>query len=828
MPAFITAINYLLQQKNGWPPGNGLRLLLLTAACLLGSAPTLALTAASDNIHQQALTAARSGNYKSALTQLRTLSQRYPKKVIYLYDYITVLGWAEKDTEVLAKLPLIKLDKAPNYVLETLGKSARNLKRYPLSIHIYRAAVHNNPDRIESILGLILSLADNGQQPEAAVLTAKLQRQPASAKILNTRAYTFIKQKKYFRALDAYQQTLKSEPNNRQARKGVILLTARLGAPHLAADMATKAKGLFTTTELEAIDRDKTAMAIRWGRLPGKKGAPASSDTDNAIHSLEKKLQPSAVNNNDPRKQRKLRYDLIEALYDSQRYIDVIAVYAALLDTEESIPDNVLVAVASSYLQLKAPARAISLLRQIAQRQKDNFTTRLTLVYALVDNEQFDEAQAMISRMAAEEPVWKKKTKFQTRKKNPKKFQANVTAAMIAAFADDLEEAQSEIQTLLTKAPNNSDLRTDLGYIYLWRGLPQSALREFNIAHIAEPDFLPPRQGQVSALFDLSAFRHSQKALQKLATQQPLNAGVKKLQRAWQLHRMHELRLSTGYGLSSGNQAGSKDFNLDASLYSRPLNYRYRPFIYSHYATAKFPEGRGQYRRLGIGTEYRQRQLTVTSMLTFNSDGIATNGGLSLNALWLLTDHWRLGAGYDSNSNGIPLRGRLNEQIDGWSVNMDVSYYFHESRRIDSSLQTIHFSDGNTRQSFQATLFQRLITRPHYKLDGSASLYTSTNNRLNAPYFNPEQDLNLNLSVINEWLLYRYYERSFRHRLGISLGSYSQKNFGGSISEQIFYEHQWNPDDTFEITYGISLANKTYDGLSEYQSRLYLTLDWLF
>lgn len=770
---------------------------------------------------------ARAGHHEAALDTLAALVERHPGQVLYLHDYVTVLGWAERDEEALSRLDAIDMEKAPEYVLEALAKSARNLKRFPLSIQIYRTAVRRFPERIQSALGLAMSLADQGSGGEAtAIVERLLQHHPGRSDILNTLAYVQLQQKAYFQALAAYERVLEADPENRDALRGRILITARLGAPHLAADMAARSPGLLSAAELDAIQRDRTAIAIRWGRLPGAEGTPSGEDSDQAITTLRARLaQPPGGS---PAIRRSLQYDLMEALYDRQRYREVIDVYESLGMPPPQIPDRPLAAAAGSYLQLKAADKALPLLQVIRKRNPQDFDTALMLVYAHVDNEDFAAAQALANSLGEQEAPWKGGRQGIPRRPNPHKLEADVTAILVQAFADDLEGAQARMTTLLANAPNNTGLRSELGYITLWRGLPQEALQEFRIAQALNPDLLDARLGEANARLDLYDFRNSHLLLQKMERRHPRDPGVKRLQRTWAVHNMRELYLTTGYGKSTGVQEGSEDFNIDAWLYSQPLKYRYRPFLYTHYATARFPEGDAQYGRVGVGLEYRKHRYRLVSTLTRDDDDRNVNAGLSLNGLWKLTDHWHLGAGYDSNSNDIPLRGRLNEQVEGWSGNLDLTYYFHESRRIDAGIQYLDFNDGNIRKNARATLFQRLVTRPHYKLDGTLGAYASSNTRNITSYFNPGKDLNLDITLVNEWLQFRQYERAFRHRLGLSIGSYYQESFGTKGIGQLFYEQQWNPNDTFGITYGILRARKAYDGDMENYTRLYLTLDWRF
>jgi biofilm PGA synthesis protein PgaA len=290
---------------------------------------------------------------------------------------------------------------------------------------------------------------------------------------------------------------------------------------------------------------------------------------------------------------------------------------------------------------------------------------------------------------------------------------------------------------------------------------------------------------------------------------------------------MRELWVQASATFSSGSQFGSRDLDLDTRLYSVPQKLRYRVFGRDYLAQATFPEGKAAYHRFGAGLEYRARDLELSGEL---SDGFGRDAGvgLALRGLWMADDHWRFSGAYDSYSNEVPLRGRLNDDLDGWSLGANAEYRVHESRSFAAGLQYLEFSDGNQRTIENASAFQRLINRPRYKLDGRLGIYASQNTRNATSYYNPGSDLSLDASVINEWLLMRRYDRSFLHRLGLSLGMYEENGFSDKLVPGLFYEHEWRLYDRINLIYGVALNRPAYDGVYETHTRLYLNLHWRF
>ncbi len=480
--------------------------------------PAMADSGGDEARYQQALTQARAGKYTPALATLKELLDQHPAHLPYLYDYLTVLGWAEQDNQALALLPRLEISHAPLYTLESLAKSARNLHRYQTAAEIYREALRRQPQRLTAAIGLASTLADMGRFVDAqGTLEAHAVRQPDHPDILATQAYIMERRGDDFAALRVYERMLRLFPSNRTARRGRILVSARLGAPHLAAALARRAPGLLSPTELEAISSDRTAITIRWGRLPHGDPATRFEETDEAITELETRLQALAVTGRtDSPRALQSRFDLMAAYLDRQRVKEVVALYETLPETARRPPSYVLNTAANAYLQLQQPERARDLLREALEQQPDDFDSRLALVYALVESEAFPEALALVDRLSAEQPAWLGQGPPAYRRENPRRLTADSSAALVRAFADHLGEAQRRLENLSDQAPHNAALRTQKAYVYLWRGWPRRALEDFRIALDIDPRQLDAQTGSSQALLELADYRQGQTLLRGL------------------------------------------------------------------------------------------------------------------------------------------------------------------------------------------------------------------------------------------------------------------------------------------------------------------------
>ncbi len=811
----------------------GWRFFFLFVALFAGSvAAEIPLEGNATALHQEALGFARAGESERALAQLSLLRAHFPERPQYYYDYIAILGWEERDAEVLQHADQLELEQLPPYVLETIGKSARNLKRYDFAVQAYQAAVQRAPLRLQSRLGLALALSESqrGEEALAVIRDHSAVDDAEVLELLEAEAYVNISLKHYFAALARYEKILQLAPDHLNGLRGRILMTYRLGAPHLASSMVKNHPGLLTADEVSAINRDVAAISIRWGRLPAfssdAERAQKQRVTEAVVYLKRRLVELSEAGQGESIQYQRVAFDLMVALQALQRMPEVIELYQQLAAQAATFSRHALIAAADAYFMVEEPEMARDLYLEVLSAGKQTVAVQLSLFYAYIECEEYDNAIELIDRLNREQPEWKRLADSARPAQNPDKVPVEITAAYARAYIDQLAEAQNRLEPLNRQAPANLDIRTSLGYIYLWRGWPRRALEAFEIGGFQDPDYLDAAIGRVHARYALYEFPLVEQGIDALNRRYPESSRLKNVNRLWQLHNMRELRIDFSRGLSSGVQEGSRDLTLNSYLFGRPLQSHYRPYLHHLHAQARFPEGTSIYRRIGAGIEYRGRDLELRSELARNLGG-AADIGLNSEGVWMIDDYWSLSANLDSYSNDVPLRGRA-QGVDGWGSGIGVSYRFHELRRIDTSLRWLEFSDNNRRQSAGASLDQRLITKVDYKLNGILSLNTSKNSRSGTPYFNPESDATIQLGLINEWLLKRHYHYAYRHRLTLTVGQYQQKNYGGKQIWTVRYEHQWNFNDRTELRYAISRGQRAYDGVTEFREQFDLSLRWRF
>lgn len=529
-------------------PFGGWNLVWMVVLCVIGWTGAIHAADSPKLRYEKALQLAGDGKHDAALPMLQQLAEEFPKEPFYLYDYMTVLSWAGRDQEVLSLQSRVDLAAAPLYLLETLGRSARNTRDFPLAIRFYEMATEKAPERVESGLGLARAYSDHGAPEKAIPLLKRLdEKHPKRVDILEALGEAYRLDQKGIEALAVYHRILDLNPEHREAQRQRILIASRLGAHDLAASMAREKPALLSNEEFERVIGDQAAQSIRF-----QKAAAAIPLLQEQLSRLEERGESHS-----PAYQR-ARFDLMAALRDRDRMEEAIVLYEALSAEGIEMPDYALRAAADAYIHEQDPEKARDIYLKILERNPDDFNDKLALFYAYFDTGEYSSALKLIDTVAAEE-------------QDPsRKLRAESVAAMGSAWAGQLSKAQRRFEWLLERHPNDPYLHSNLGYVYLWRGWPRRAKEEFQLSQSIEPAVLDAQIGEVGAERDLFEFRAAEEGIIGLETRYPDHRQVERLRRSWNIHNMRELRVAVSGRHNSGMQEGARDLAVDLLLYSRP------------------------------------------------------------------------------------------------------------------------------------------------------------------------------------------------------------------------------------------------------------------
>jgi biofilm PGA synthesis protein PgaA len=780
---------------------------------------------------RDAITQARAGDYGRAVPTLKSLSERYPERAELRNDYIVVLGWAGDDAAAVAQADKVDQDTAPAYVLEGLAGSARRAKRPALAQALYGRAAQRFPQRVEPRIGLIHAALDAGRTEEAGRQANQLaQAYPRDRAVLQVQGDAASARGDHFGALKAYQAVLDQSPEDRDALQGKARTLVRLGTPQLAADLARAHPAAFTPAQAADFAADSTAYQIRWGVAAADQnhGPERFAELDKAIAQSDA-VAARALDRNAPLTpvERRLVLDRITALQARARMQETVDLYEAMAARPEPLPAYVKSAVASAYLYLRKPERARDLYREAVAAEPDNTGAQLGLFYALAESEDHRGAREQIEKLAANTPETINAYSAPTTQPNPYYLPVQIARAQAPLLANRPGEAWAQLRDLHARAPASVSVDTAYASSMRARGWPRLAEQELRGGSLT----IDPRDSgalgeRAGALLEMRDYRGAEAELAAGRAVAPEDQRVLRSGRLWQVHNMNELIVESAYGRSSGGgPAGSRDFELDARLYSKPYSYNWRAFGHGYTSQARFDAGTGRYDRLGAGLEYRSPRWVASGELAhdINRDKPAA----TLQAAYSPDDFWSFSAIGENDSLETPLQAR-QAGVTAWRGGLGATWRAHESRRIGITYDHLRFSDGNGRDIMAARWTERVVAGPIYKLEVTGTVAASRNSNGNAAYFNPSRDQQVDLEFANEWLQWRRYERAFRHRFIATVGHYWQESFGGSPVYGARYEQEWSADDRLVLRYGVGRTLHSYDAARTGRNYVYVALNWRF
>lgn len=777
-----------------------------------------------EELRTQAVQSARSGDYSLAIDILERLLARNPGNIDAFHDLLIILGWAERDSQLMQLADRLDAETAPVEVLEALAKSSRNIGDFDQSIRWYEHAISRVPDSLEGHLGLALTYADLGRREQALrVLGSVSIDERNRSRVLLVKAYIFRSSADFPQAIAAYNEILANDPDHRIALRGKILAMQRLLLPAQALDIANANPGVLTKDELGQLYTDWGAVQIRWANQ-------TATGKSLAEYPLEKVLaQVSATGRrfaDSVSVQQRTRFDRIVALRSRQRMTEVVSEYEQLFAGVDGIPAYVLGAAAGAYLYLRQPEKAQELLLRALQQEPDSFELNQDLFYVYVDLEQHRQAKELAEKLRQSQPVWNQVPGSRVFKSNPRRMQAEITAGLSLAFADQLALSQARFEDLLSKAPHNTDLRHELATVYRRRGWTDRAAFEYQQVLSVEPELTAADVGYAHALLDRRHYELADRKISRLVDELPARQDVMRLRQRWDRHDEFKYHIDASHGDSSGVQFGSEQYRIDGYFFVKPLAYRWRPFIHTTDAFAEFPEGDSTRRRIGAGIEYRGTDwLGGLELNTDRNSGgeLGVSGSLE----WAASDYWSLAALWETQSDAVPLRGH-RVGVDADRVGLRLGYRDSESRQVSISAEQLKLSDGNTRYHWLGQLSQRVVSRPVYKLDLNAEIYAAKGSAQSVVYYNPRRDSSVLVTAINEWRTYRRYGFAFTQQFIIGFGYHQQDSFGTGSIGSLQYLANFDVNEGLSLQFGVQRTRNVYDGEREYATFFTLAIGGSF
>ena len=805
----------------------------LTACAVL--APALAW-AAPTHEYDALIARARAGDYEPALAMLRQQGPGAGRQAVY--DHIVIASWAGKPAETAAAYETLPAAAAlPADIQLAAARAYRDLQRWPEALAAYRAGLRRHPGQAAFAAGEIMTLADAGQTAAAREAgQAWIKREPRNADARLALSYVHVRLRQPYEALHQADQALAIAPGTPYVLREYIDALSRARMAEQALALARQHPDLYNAAQLRRFEADAVAQQVRLASMPTRSEAERFVIADRALARYAD-LIPAWQALGEPAQADVLRarIDRLHALHARVRMADLVAEYEALRAQGVAVPRYALNDVASAYLYLRQPEKARDLYREVAAddawRQddpEDRLSTETGLYYALAEAEQFDQTAPVTDAVGSGYAPWLYYKGQATRNPNDLKLASAQTVASARLLADDTVAAQQQQEDMVANAPNNSTLRADLASTYRKRDWPRASERELKLAETLAPRALSVENGQGFTAMDLQEWRQAEALSADTLARAPDDLTSRRLAREWEVHNKAELRIEGYRGLASDSPVnGNGDFGIDAVLYSPPIDYNWRAFGGGGYATGNFEEGRGNYRWLRTGVEWRGRDLTVEGEVSTHSYGHGVKPGVRLSAAYDLDDHWQVGGGGEIMSRETPLRALTND-ISSNRLNGFVRWRANERREWTLSLAPSRFSDGNQRWELGLAGRERVYTAPHLKADLTLDLSTQRNNRDDAPYFNPRSDLMLLPGARVTHTLYRRYETAWEQIGTLGAGTYTQQGYGTGGVIALGYGQRYRANDVLDMGAMVTGISRPYDGVRERELRIVFDLAYRF
>ncbi len=703
------------------------------------------------------------------------------------------------------------------------ARAAREENLQEDAARYYARASAQDPANPEYKIGRIYALTDAGQGEAACQAGWALVREramlPAGWEALG---YALRNAGHHAEALLAYTKLLALQPDSREGRKGRILALNKTGASHLAVVYLDKSPGLFSTDDERRIRYDSAVQRLHWERAETRLRELDFANTDPALGSMER-LTDGTSWTHEPG----YRGDRIVALVQRKLHADAIAEFEAWsAQPDAAIPLYVKQSITDAYQSTRQPEKALPLFDELVAAWPRDMQIALGRFYTLVDLERHDEAMAYIDHLVGETPAWAYDETPGMHRPNDDYHDLRVAQGLERAYADRLADAEPMLDVLRKDlAPASLAARSALATLYLWRGWPDAAEEEWELVRAYEPTHREARIGLSAVYAERGEWERAHAMMEGLQDEGYRSREMRENLARRAVHDLRELNVEAGWGL--GGVGGGHDFFLDAKLYSRPLDERWRIFGHDRELWANTRnDGRVHKAWRGVGAEYTARDVKLEGELFTVSPGYS-GPYLRLDGRRRLSDHWSVFGGYtgfdtDTASQALAHGIRLATLSGG------VEWRHSELRTLTATVQAGRFSDHNRRLGLDLSWTELLHVDHRNRLYGTAHLGVGSNSRTNTPYYSPSRVSEAGLALTWEHLQFRRFEYEMWHRISVGLGRLNEAHFGASPMSNIEYAQRWRYDLRTAFEWGIAFSRRSYDGIPENRTALFARLNVRF
>lgn len=664
--------------------------------------------------------------------------------------------------------------------------------------------------------------------PPAAATAAPVARDIDHASAM-AEAWTARDAGDWLTALTICERLLAKHPGDEAAYRLRALALADSGASHRAWELYRARPDIFDPAAGFRLEADRVARLIVWGGLRPR--SPESRLDEMRFARRELQALLSRLPESEAATAERLRNDDLIALNALGEHAQVVAAHEA---RGQALPTYTGTAVGDSLLAMRRPRMAAAALEQTLSEDPGSHHARILLVYAYVESERFDDAQRLLEAMRGSQAPWLWQAGAREPYANWRRYDADVTGILVASFAHALDQAQADAEALVSVGALNAELHQTLGAVYLQRGWAERGLQRQRVAATLAPADSGPLVGQAQALLDLDRTPEAAALLDGLLRSHPGDVHAQRNAQRLQRRRGWQVTHGSAWGRNTadapdtwpaGSPLGTREARHLLRVASPLYADRWRITAHAAHDHADFRGERIHRKRVGLGVDYALDRLRWNLEASAPLDHHDRQASLGAQAGWRFSDVLTARAAVRANDPAASLQAR-RVGITADSATLGVSWRRDESGSLSATLQQFRYDDGNHRESVSVAFAQRLLARPHFLFDAFGGVHASRGSREDAPYFNPPRDASLELGLRADRIVWRHYQRHFRHRLAVSAAHYRQHGFSAEWYPVLAYEHEWQLAPGRQLSYAINYSRPVYDGLREERVGFEMQVRW--
>lgn len=767
---------------------------------------------------EQAVISARSGKLDEAINSLNQLHLQYPSDVPVVADLVVLLRQAGRNSEIQQLTQNQSIATFPKYAVIPWISALRDLRLYTDAQRLLKETQGKFGVKGQ-ILYALVSVEAN--QPHVALAALPAIDSTLDATDLAQIAYVFRLAKKPAQGLSYSILARSKDPNHALAIQESVYALSSLGAMDAAYQLANAHSTLFSLPTINQLRADKTVLRLRDAisereRLDSsRRFAVRHQPLIEVLAEIDANLKIFPM---DSAQYRRTTFDRIYALRLLDQMPETIAAYSQLTVPADQVPNYVKRSAADAYLAERQPKVAAHMYAALLQQQNDA-SLSISLYRALIEAEEYPQAAIVLAKLNRETPQYARFSSSGGQKQpNWERLEVDQTVAVDAAYRNHLARSEALLEDMFNRAPRNLGLINDYATVLRWRGLPQHADQISAIAATYEPQSPATRINTANNARELEQISRWSQTITALHQELPSNSGVQKNYAAWLDRNRPSISSELSLGKSSGegniiDVNGNRDREWATRVNTPWIMENWRGFVQHNNRWSDVVLTNIESNRLGAGVEWSSERRNAWLLMSQQlSEG--NHAGVSAGWSQWLNDYWHYGVGVSTDSDEIPLRA-LENGLSAQSANVSLKWRQSESRSAYLKFGMLDIDDGNRRKTILLGGSQRLLEGDYSVTTGGMDLYTESNSRTGAGYYNPRNTVSANVRVRHNWVTWREYERSLTQNFEVSSGVSREADFGSAPTLDLLYQHSWQLSRVWRLHYGIKWGTHTYDGNRE-------------